>query len=334
MTRNRTPGEVPSAVNVEYYAQRAGAGLVICESTAISPSGVAFLDSPSIYDPRHVAGWRQVTDAVHARGSCAFLQLFHGGRISHPDIRPGGGQPVAASAVPIEEMLHTPTGAQPIPLARELDGSELPGIVGEFIGAAQNAIAAGFDGVEVHAANGYFLDQFLRDCTNRRTDRYGGSPENRCRLLFEVVGAVVEAVGAHRVGVRLSPTNPHRKMSDSDPETLFGLAVDGLDRFGMAYLHMVEGATGPAPESGQVDYRRLRRRYHGAYIVNNGFDLERANRWIAEGHADLVAFGRPFIANPDLVSRLMAGAPLNQVNPDTLRAKGTVGYVDYPALDS
>jgi N-ethylmaleimide reductase len=330
MTRNRSPGEVPNRLNAEYYAQRAGAGLIVVESTAISQQGLGWIDSPGIYRPDQIRGWRVVTDAVHARDGRIFVQLWHTGRCSHVSTQPGGQPPVAPSVVPSHGRSRTAHGRleHSVPRAIELD--EIPGIVEQYRQAAANALEAGFDGVEVHAGNGYLIDQFLRDCTNRRTDAYGGPPENRARLLWEVMRAIVKACGRERVGVRISPTNTHHEMHDSDPEALFFTAVAGLNEIGPVYLHVVEGATPPGAPQYPFNYRKLRPLFRGTCIANNGYTLERARAALAEHRADMFAFGRLYIANPDLAERFRDGAPLNAPNPDTLYVGGAHGYIDYP----
>jgi N-ethylmaleimide reductase len=332
MTRNRSPGEVPNRLNADYYAQRAGAGLIVTESTAISPQGLGWIDSPGIYSPEQISGWRVVTDAVHARGGRIFVQLWHTGRCSHVSVQPDRQAPVAPSGVPSRGRSRTPLGRLEHSPPRALALDEMPGIVGQYRQAAANALAAGFDGVEVHAGNGYLLDQFLRDCTNRRTDLYGGSPQSRCRLLWEVMSAVVDACGRDRVGVRISPTNPHHEMTDSDPETLFVTAVAGLNDIAPAYLHVVEGATAPGAPQIPFDFRKLRSLFRGAYIANNGYTRERALQALAERGADMFAFGRFYVANPDLTERFRVGASLNVLDPDTLYDGGARGYTDYPLL--
>ena len=332
MTRNRSPNEIPGDLNVEYYAQRASAGLIVAESTAISEQGLGWRESPGIYTPAMVAGWKRVTDAVHARGGHIFLQLWHCGRCTHIDWRPGNNHPVAPSAIrSIGAMtidgVRTQHGE---PRALTLD--ELPGVVAQYRHATINALAAGFDGVEVHAGNGYLIDQFLQDASNRRDDHYGGSPENRCRILWEVLDAVVAVAGADRVGIHISPTNVHHGISDSDPEKLFAVVTDGLDRYGLAYLNVVEGATDPTEKEIPFDWARLRKRFKGVYIANNNYDLAKAPEAVRSGRADMVSFGRLYIANPDLVERFRKGAPLNPLQGPTIIAAGPAGYTDYPTL--
>ena len=330
MTRNRSPGEVPNRLNMEYYAQRAGAGLIVVESTAISQQGLGWIDSPGIYRPDQIRGWRAVTDAVHARSGRIFVQLWHTGRCSHVSTQPGEAPPVAPSVVPSRGRSRTVHGRLEHSVPRAVEIDEIPGIVEQYRQAATNALNAGFDGVEVHGGNGYLIDQFLRDCTNRRTDAYGGPPKNRARMLWEVMRAVVKACGRDRVGVRISPTNTHHEMHDSDPEELFFTAVGGLNEIAPVYLHVVEGATPPGAPQYPFDYRKLRSLFRGTYIANNGYTLERARAALAQGDADMFAFGRLFIANPDLAERFRDGAPLNTPDPDTLYIGGAHGYTDYP----
>lgn len=332
MTRSRSPGAVPNAMNVEYYVQRASAGLIIAESTAISPQGLGWINSPGIFTPEQVKGWRTVTDAVHARGGTIFMQLWHAGRNSHVSVQPNNEPPVAPSPIQSEARSATPHGREQHSPPRAFRTDEMPGLVAQYRTAAQNALAAGFDGVEVHAANGYLLDQFLRANTNQRTDAYGGSPENRVRIVLEVLTAVTGVFGRERVGIRISPTNPYNGMGDPDPALLYATLIAGLNDIGIVYLHTVEGATNPDLKAEPFDYRALRKSFRGLSIANNGYTLARANAAIAEGHADLVSFGKLFVANPDLVQRLKAGGPFNPLNTEHLYAGGAEGYVDYPAL--
>jgi N-ethylmaleimide reductase len=336
LTRNRaTPGtDAPHALNAEYYAQRAGAGLLIAEATQISPYGKGYAFTPGIYSPAQVAGWRLVTDAVHDRGGTIFLQLWHVGRFSHPALQPGGLLPVAPSSIaPKDQRTFLETGefAQ-VETPRSLDVNEIPGIVDDYADAARKAIEAGFDGVEIHAANGYLLDQFMCDGSNTRTDHYGGSVENRLRFTLEVVRAVVDAAGAGRTAIRISPVSPAGGAFDSDPQAVFFPLVRELSRFGLAYVHVVEGHTQGPREFHGFDFEQLRREFDGPWIVNNGYDRQMAIDAIARGHADLVAFGRAFISNPDLVERLRVGAPLNDVDWDSAFGGTEKGYTDYPTL--
>jgi len=334
LTRNRAgAGNVPLAMHVEYYVQRASAGLIITEATQASPQGVGYPGTPGIHSDAQVTAWKRVTDAVHAQGGRIFLQMWHVGRISHPSLQPEGALPVAPSAIRPAGEVFTETGLQPFVTPRALDVAEIPGIVDSFRKGAENALRAGFDGVEVHAANGYLPDQFLRDGSNTRTDAYGGPVANRARLLFEVLDAVVGVWGADRVGVRLSPINSFNSMSDSDPDATFGHVVRRLSPYGLAYLHVVETDFAGARGTQHYDREALRRAYDGVYMANGGYDRPRAQRAIETGHADLVSFGAPYIANPDLVERFALDAPLNKPNPETFYGGDERGYIDYPFLD-
>ena len=335
MTRNRAgPGNVPQDLNAEYYRQRASAGLIITEATQISPQGVGYPATPGIHSAEQVTGWQKVTDAVHKQGGRIFLQLWHVGRISHPSLQPDGALPVAPSAIQPEGEAMTYEGPEPFVTPRALEIEEIPGIVRQYKVGAENALAAGFDGVEIHSANGYLLDQFLRDGSNQRNDGYGGSIENRARLLMEVIEAVTAVWGGGRVGVRISPLQPFNDMRDSNPEALFSYVTERMNEFYLAYLHVTEmgkespGAAGPA-----FDLQKLRSIYHGTYMTNAGYDLERANAALAAGQADLVAFGVPYIANPDLPERMAKKAPLNTPNPETFYGGDAVGYTDYPVME-
>jgi N-ethylmaleimide reductase len=333
LTRDRAGhGMVPTPLMAEYYAQRASAGLIISEATQISPEGQGYLDTPGIYSAAQVKGWQAVTAGVHARGGKMVLQLWHVGRISHVSLQEGGKAPVAPSAIQARAQTFTAKGMEDVSAPRALEADELPRIVADYRRAATLAMEAGFDGVEVHGANGYLLDQFLRDGSNHRTDAWGGSIENRTRLLFEVVADVAKTIGAGKVGVRLSPVTPAGDAHDSNPQPLFERAVARLAPLGLAYMHVIEGATGGDRHNLPFDYEALHRGFPGAWMVNNGYDLGMAERTLAAGRADLVAFGRPFIANPDLVRRLREGAPLQVINPKTLYGGGAAGYTDYPAL--
>lgn len=334
LTRDRAgPGNVPTALMAEYYRQRASAGLIISEASQICPEGQGYDATPGIHNDEQVAGWRRVTDAVHEAGGHIYIQLWHVGRISNVAFQPGGAAPVAPSAIQANAKTFVAGQFAPTSMPRALRTDELPGLVETYARAARNAMAAGFDGVEIHAANGYLLDQFLRDGTNKRDDAYGGSIANRARLLLEVVDAVSAAIGPERTGVRLAPVSPANDISDSDPTALFSHVVEGLDTRGIAYIHIIEGATGGARDVGQpFDFVSLRKRFRGAYIANNGYDKALADQALLADHADLIAFGKPFIANPDLVARLQQNAPLNEVVRETLYGGGAEGYTDYPAL--
>ena len=332
LTRNRAgAGLVPSPLAADYYGQRASAGLVITEATQVSRQAQGYQDTPGIYTPEQIAGWRKVTDAVHAKGGRIFIQLWHVGRVSHVDLH-GGEAPVAPSAIRAETKTFVNNGFADVSEPRALELAEIPGIVEDFRKAAANAIEAGFDGVEVHGANGYLLDQFLRETANRRTDAYGGSIENRARLLIEVTAAVATEIGAQRTGVRLSPVSPASgTIPSADEQPQFDHVVAALDGLGIAYIHVVEGATGGPRDATPFDFDALRQRFRNVYIANNGYDLELAKSRLAEGKADLFAFGHDFIANPDLVERLKDGVPLARMNPATIYGGGAKGYTDYPA---
>lgn len=333
LTRNRAaPGLLPSEHAAEYYSQRAGAGLIITEATQVSKQAQGYQDTPGLYTPEQIAAWRVVTDAVHAKGGRIFAQLWHVGRVGHVDLQ-GGEAPVAPSAIRAEAKTFVNNGFADVSMPRALELDEIPGIVASFRTAAANAVEAGFDGVEVHGANGYLLDQFLRETSNTRTDAYGGPIENRARLLIEVVAAIAAEIGANRTGVRISPASPNGGTVPSDDEQpLFNYVVEQLDALGIAYLHAVEGAPGGPRDVPPFDYAALRTRFGRTFIANNGFDLALAKDTLAAGKADLFAFGRGFIANPDFVARLKTGAALNPLDPTTLYGGGAKGYIDYPAL--
>ena len=332
LTRNRAAaGLVPSEFAAEYYAQRASAGLSITEATQVSKQAQGYQDTPGLYTSEQIAGWQKVTDAVHAKGGRIFVQLWHVGRVSHVDLL-GGDAPVAPSAIRAATKTFVNNGFADVSEPRALELDELPGIVNDFRQAAANAIKAGFDGVEVHGANGYLLEQFAKDGANVRTDAYGGSIENRARLMLEVTAAVAEEIGAERTGIRISPVSPANGISASDPQAQYDYIVDQLEALGIAYIHVVEGATGGPRDVAPFDYASLRRRFSKTYIANNGYGLELATSHLTDGKADLIAFGRPFIANPDLVERLQIGAPLADINPATIYGGGAAGYTDYPRL--
>jgi N-ethylmaleimide reductase len=344
LTRNRAPGAVPTPLMAEYYAQRASAGLLISEATAVSHQGQGYSDVPGLYGAEQLQGWKHVTDAVHAKGGRIVVQLWHVGRVSHVDLQPEGQPPVAPSAIAAKTKTYLiKDGAGTFvdtSTPRALDAQELPGIVESFRVAARQAVTtAGFDGVELHAANGYLLDQFLKRGANERTDDYGGSIENRARLMLEVLRAVADEVGGGRVGIRLSPVTTANDIHDPEPQPLFDYIVRQLAPLGLAYVHIIEGATGGPRElpDRPFDYAALRSAYReaggqGAWMVNNGYDAALADRALAHG-ADLVAFGRPYIANPDLVERLRDGVPLAQGDRTTYYGGGAQGYTDYPTRD-
>ena len=342
LTRNRAPDAIPTELTATYYAQRATAGLIISEATAISPEGQGYADVPGLYGTEQLDGWKKVTRAVHEAGGKIVVQLWHVGRISHTSLQPGHAKPVAPSAIRahaktvlLKDGVPTFTDTSE---PRALDAEELPRIVQDYRHAARNAIAAGFDGVEIHAANGYLIDQFLKTGANQRTADYGGSIKNRARLLLEVTRAIVDEIGGGRTGIRLSPVTPANDIVDENPQPLFDYVVRELGKLGLAYVHVIEGATGGPRElpDRPFDYAELRNAYRaaggkGAWMVNNGYDRALAEAALANG-ADIVAFGRPFISNPDLVERLKQNAPLNELNRDTLYGGGAKGYTDYPTL--
>ena len=333
LTRNRAGADgVPQAMNVTYYVQRASAGLIISEATPISAMAHGYPALPGIYTDEQVAGWKKVTDAVHAEGGKIVLQLWHVGRISHPSLLPNGAQPVAPSAITPNGKAFTYQGLVDYVQPRALDVSELPGIVADYVHATKSALLAGFDGVEIHAANGYLLDQFLRDGTNKREDNYGGNIENRTRLLLEVTKAVVAVAGADKVGIRISPVNPFNDMKDSNPQALFNYVVDALNQFNLAYLHVVEGGIHGGGIADPFDFSALRKHCQSPYIANLAYDKARGNAAIATGHADAVAYGVPFIANPDLVKRFSTNAALNEADSSTFYGGTEQGYTDYPFL--
>jgi N-ethylmaleimide reductase len=317
----------PTVLNATYYAQRASAGLIITEATDISAQATGYAGAPGIWSPEQVAGWRLVTRAVHERGGKILVQLWHTGRISHPSLQPGGALPVAPSAIAPKGDAVTWTGKQPFVTPRALTIEEIPGIVEQFEQAARNAREAGFDGVEIHGANGYLIDQFLRDGANHRTDAYGGTPTNRARLLFEVVEAVVGVWGPGRVGVRVSPLGTNSSMSDSDPMRTYHVVAEGLSRFHLAF---VEARV--ALPAGDAMLRMLRETFHGRLMLNEGMTLDTASALIASGEIDLASFARPFIGNPDLVARFAQGAPLAASDNATWYGGEAAGYVDYPSL--
>ncbi|MEE4461358.1 alkene reductase [Azotobacter chroococcum] len=326
LTRCRAePGRVPGALMAEYYVQRASAGLIISEATSVCPMGVGYPDTPGIWSQEQVAGWRNVTRAVHAAGGRIVLQLWHVGRISDP-LYLNGELPVAPSAIQPRGHVSLARPMKAFETPRALETAEIPGIVEAYRKGAENAQAAGFDGVEIHGANGYLLDQFLQDSTNQRADQYGGSLENRARLLLEVTDAAVSVWGAGRVGVHLAPRADSHDMGDSNRAETFGYVARELGRRGIAFLctREKEDADSLTPQ--------LKQAFGGVVIANERFTKEQANRWLAEGKADAVAFGIPFIANPDLPARLATDAPLNEAHPETFYGSGPQGYLDYPPL--
>jgi N-ethylmaleimide reductase len=344
LTRCRAgEGNVPTALFSIYYAQRASAGLIISEATQVSPQGQGYPRTPGIYTPEQVAEWKRVTEAVHVAGGRIFLQLWHVGRISHPSIQPDGELPVAPSAIaPSFGKAYTYEGEQPYVVPRALETDEISGIVEQYRQGAENARAAGFDGVEIHGAFGYLLDQFLQDSSNQRTDRYGGSVENRARLLLEVTEAVVSVWGRGRAGIKLGPSNTYNDMLDSDPVKTFSYVVDSLNRFDLAYVQIMEASEADLRHGGRaIPTSIFRDLYKGTLMVNGGYDKTRANAVLAEGAADLVSFGTMFISNPDLPIRLLLNAPLTPANAATYYPSfepvlegcpDCGGYTDYPYM--
>lgn len=333
MTRMRALANgVPSEMMVTYYSQRASAALIISEATAVSGQGVGYMNTPGLYTQEHVDGWTKITLAVHELGGRIFVQLFHAGRISHPLLQPENSLPVAPSALKPAGFVFTSEGRMPYQTPRAVSRDEIPSLVGEFRHAAELAVMAGFDGVEIHAANGYLLDQFLRDGSNHRTDEYGGAPANRARLLLEVARAVASVVGADCTGVRLSPLHAFNDISDSAPAVTFGTAVKALNDLGLAYLHVVEKDDAPIAGA-RFELSGLRHLWNTAYVANEGYDRTRAEAAIAEG-VDFVSFGKLFIANPDLPLRFEKNASLNQPDRNSFYGGDARGYIDYPFLSN
>lgn len=331
MTRQRAgAGDAPTDLHATYYAQRASCGLIVGEGAQISPQGKGYIGTPGIHSDAQVAGWRRVTEAVHAAGGRMALQLWHVGRVSHPSLQPGGEAPVAPSALAAPGMAETPDGPRPFVTPRALARPEIAEVVEQFRRAAQNAMAAGFDGVELHAGNGFLLDQFLRDSANQRGDSYGGCIRNRARLLLEVSEAVCSVAGPSRVGVRISPINPWGGMADSDPAGLFGHVARELSVQRIAYLHVAETRT----RRPMFSWGGLRRQFRGVYIANGGFDAYRAAAALARGRADLISFGRGFIANPDLPERLRLGVALRPADPATYYRGDARGYTDFAPMSA
>ena len=329
MTRNRaSQGNIPQDMNIEYYRQRASAGLIITEASQVSAEGVGYPATPGIYNDEQVAGWQKITESVHNEGGHIYLQLWFCGRISHPDLLPGNKMPVAPSAIKPEGEAVTFGGMKAYVEPHALEIEEIKGIVSQYKNAAYRAKQAGFDGVEIHAANGYLIDQFLRDGSNRRTDEYGGNEENRMRLLNEVIDVVLQSWNSQCVGIRLTPENSFNSMSDSNPQTHFNYFITQLNTRNLAYLHILEGDMTNAARN--VDYRALRDAYTGLYMANNGYNKERAQTAINNGDSDLVAFGIPFLANPDLVYRYENNLPLNEADQVTFYGGDETGYTDYP----
>jgi len=332
LTRSRAgKGDAQGAINAEYYAQRATAGLIISEATQISQQGKGYAFTPGIYTEEQVAGWALSTEAVHNKGGFIFAQLWHVGRISHPDLQADHQLPVAPSAICPAGKAFTETGFKDFVTPRALETSEIPGIVQQYIHAANCAKKAKFDGIEIHAANGYLLDQFLRDKTNQRTDNYGGALENRARLLLEVVAELTKVWSPDRIGIRLSPVSHANDIADSNPMETFSYVINQLNHFNIAYIHCIEGETiGPRNIPADFSFEKLRKLFNGNYIANNGYDIDLALKARNENIADFICFGRPFIANPDLVARLKSGAKLAEAPKETWYGNGAHGYTDWP----
>lgn len=335
LTRNRSEDDgTPVAMAETYYGQRASAGLILTEAAQVSAMGKGYIKTPGIYTQSHIDGWKKIVDSVHANGGRIFLQLWHVGRISHSSLLPEGRAPVSSTDKAAEAMTYTHNGFEPTSKPEALTEAGIRETIADFVTGAKAAKEAGFDGVEVHAANGYLLEQFLMDGVNDRTDAYGGSPENRLRLVNEILDTVGEVWPANRIGIRLSPLGQFNDVRDSDPEAHFGYFIKELDKRGLAYMHMVEQAPGAETDADQTAVmQRLRAKWSGFYIVNGGYDGDSAARAVAERHADAVTFGRPFIANPDLPKRLHLHAPLNEGDGDTYYGGTEKGYIDYPFLD-
>ena len=334
LTRNRAgAGNVPTPLVAEYYCQRASAGLILTEASPICAEGHGYPRTPGIHTVEQIEGWKQVTDAVHGAGGKIAMQLWHVGRISHPDLQPGGALPVAPSAIRPAGQVFTGQAMKDFVTPRALELSEIPALIASYAQAARNAMDAGFDGVEIHAGNGYLLDQFLRSSTNQRTDAYGGNKENRARLLLEVLDAVCKAIGSDRVGLRLSPVTSFNDISDDNPQETFEYVVAQLNPLKLAFLDLLQG-TGGAPRVQWVpfDYDKLRALYAGNLIRNNGYDFATAQEAVMSGAADAIAFGRLLLANPDLVERFRRGAPLNVPDYEKLYSGEEKGYTDYPFL--
>jgi N-ethylmaleimide reductase len=334
MTRLRAIGTIPQPLMATYYAQRASAGLIVTECTMVSPLSYGYMNCPGIYSQEQVVAWRGITEAVHANGGRIFLQLWHCGRVSHPSLL-GGELPIAPSEIAAVGSLHTPEGKRTLETPRALETDEISEIVEQFRKGAENALAAGFDGIELHGAFGYLIDQFLQDGSNQRADEYGGSVENRSRFLLEVVEAVSSVWGPDRIGIKLSPSNTYYGMYDSDSKATFSYVLDALNRFNLAYVHLME------PNDVDVATREVlnpvtplfRPIFKGTLITNGGYDQEKGNAILASGNADIVSFGKLFLANPDLPQRFELNAPLNTPDPKTFYAPDEKGYTDYSFLE-
>jgi N-ethylmaleimide reductase len=333
MTRSRAPGNVPNELMAQYYGQRSSAGLIITEGTSPSPNGLGYVRIPGIFSADQVAGWRLVTEAVHAKGAKIFIQFMHCGRVAHPDNLPPGARVVAPSAIAAKAQMFTDGGMKPLPTPEAMTDADLKTTLAEFVTAAKNAVAAGFDGVELHGANGYLLEQFIRPTSNQRTDRYGGAIENRARFVLEVADATIAAIGKDKVGIRLSPFGVFNDMPlHPELEAEYGYLAEKLNAAGLVYVHLVDHSAGgapPVPDSIKATFRKVFKR---TLILSGGYDAERAESDLAAGRGDLVGVGKPFLANPDLVKRWTQGANLNTPDPTTFYSPGPKGYIDYPTL--
>jgi N-ethylmaleimide reductase len=334
MTRSRAIGNVPNDLMAEYYAQRSGGGLLITEGTSPSPNGLGYARIPGVFNADQIAGWRKVTDAVHAGGARIFIQIMHTGRVGHPANLPSGAEILGPSAIAVSgEMWTDASGALPHPTPRQMTQVDIDRAIQEYVRAAQNAIEAGFDGVELHGANGYLIDQFLNPASNQRSDEYGGAWKKRNRFATEVARAVASAIGKDRTGIRLSPSGVFNDMANHEDTTpQFADLAKDLSDIGLVYLHLVDHSSMGAPKPEAALVKRIRETFKGAFVLSGGYDLARANADLAAGDGDLVAFGKPFLANPDLAERLKSGAALNPMDPATLYTPGAKGYTDYPSL--
>lgn len=334
LTRNRAgEGLVPTEMNVTYYQQRASAGLIISEGTQIADDALGYPLTPGIHSEEQIAGWHKVTDAVHKEEGLIFVQLWHCGRVSHSSMLPNGMKPLAPSAIKPAGEVYTYEGMKPYETPQAIETADIPRIIEQYRHAACCAVEAGFDGVEIHAANGYLLDQFLRDGSNKRDDQYGGSIENRARLIMEVTAAVCEIWDPKKVGIRLSPLQPFNDLYDSNPEATFSYIVKALNKFGLGYLHITEmGAENPGAAGPYFDISSLRGLWDGIYMTNSNYDYESGNKALNEAKADLISFGKLFLANPDLPERFAENAPLNAPDPESFYGGDEKGYIDYPFL--